>query len=64
LFFESKKKQKFPVRRIYISEVPLTVDNDEILRALSEFGDVSYVEDADSPNGESEARSVFVIFLF
>lgn len=58
----SKKKQKFPVRRLYISEVPLTVDNDQVLETLSAYGDVSYVEDSDSDNGVSESRSVFVTF--
>jgi RNA recognition motif-containing protein len=58
----SKKKQKFPVRRLYISDVPMMVDNEEIMTSLCEYGEVSYVEDSDSNDGQSEARAVFVTF--
>jgi hypothetical protein len=57
----SKKKQRFPTRRIYVSDVPSSLETDEIQKAFAAHGEVTYIEDSDSPVTD-DTKSIFVTY--
>lgn len=57
----SKKKQQFPTRRIYVSDVPIDVEENDIQKAFAKHGEVTHIENSDSPITDN-TKSMFVTF--
>lgn len=57
----SKKKQRFPTRRIYVSDVPASLHTNEIEEAFAVHGEVTYIEDSESPITD-DTKSLFVTY--
>jgi len=57
----SKKKQKFPVHRVYASDIPANITNNQIKQKFSQFGAITEIEDAEI-NEIENYKSVFVTF--
>jgi len=57
----SKKKQKFPVRRLYISDIPIEATEEDVSQVFNGIGLVIEVEMSET-NDNEETKSMFLTF--